>query len=192
MFQYMGTSRLNRYTKSNMKSFCPNQFLDLIRYDNWIQNNECACTYIHSTISMNEHLALRSQALTEDAVVLWVLLKAHHKNDGPVTQVSLIHEVMGLHATTDDFTTTLKEIIRIMEWVFSMGPISNDTYTNFIILHSFSELQDMQFNIQDQLKMASKESPGMPLTILNYLCEKQKIIDSNSSAHTVTSIAFAA
>ena len=124
--------------------------------------------------------------------MLWVLLETRHKDDGPVTQVSLICEAMGLHTTADDFITAPKEIIRIMEWVFSMGPISNDTYTNFIILHSFSELQDMQFNIQDQLKMASKESPATPLTILNYLREKQKIIDSNSSARTATSIALAA
>ena len=192
MFQYMGTSCLICYTKSNTKSFHLNQFLDLIRYDNWIQNNECACAYIHSAISMNEHLALRSQALTEDAMALWALLEAHHKDDGPVTQVSLIREAMGLSATANDFTTVSKEIIRIMEWVFSMGPISNNTYTNFIILHSFSELQDMQFNIQDQLKMASKESPVMPLTILNYLHKKQKIIDSNSSTHTATSIALVA
>ena len=156
MFQYMGTSCLIHYTKSNMTSFHPNQFLDPIGYNNWVQNGECACTYIHGTISMNEHLALGSQALTEDAAVLWVLLKAHHKDDGPVTQVSLIHKVMGLHTTTDDFTTAPKEIVHIMEQVFSMGPISNDTYTTFIILHSFSELQDMQFSIQDQLKMASK------------------------------------
>ena len=74
---------------------------------------------------------------------------------------------MGLHTTVDDFTTMPKEIVCIMEWVFSMRPISNDTYTNFIILHSFSELQDIQFSIQDQLKMASKES--LALTILNYL-----------------------
>ena len=38
--------------------------------------------------------------------------------------------------------------------------------------------------------MASKESLAMPLTVLNYLHEKQKIIDSNSSAHTMTSIAL--
>ena len=192
MFQYMGTSHLIHYTKSNTKSFHPNQFLNPIRYDNWIQNDECACTYIHSTISANKHLALRSQALTKDAAVLWVLLEAHHKDNRPVTQVSLIHEAMGLCTTANDFTTMPKEIICIMEQVFSMGPISNDTYTNFIILHSFSELQDMQFNIQDQLKMASNESPVTPLTILNYLCEKQKIIDSNSSAHTATSITIMA
>ena len=141
---------------------------------------------------MNEHLALGSQALTEDATVLWALLKAHHKDDGPVTQVSLICKVMGLHATADDFTTMPKEIVHIMEGVFSMGPISNDTYTTFIILHSFSELQDMQFSIQDQLKMASKESLAMLLTVLNYLHKKQKIIDSNSSTRTVTSIALVA
>ena len=94
--------------------------------------------------------------------------------------------------TTDDFTTMLKEIICIIEQVFSIGPISNNTYTNFIILHSFSKLQDMQFSIQDQLKMASKESLATPLTVLNYLHEKQKIIDSNSSARTATSIALAA
>ena len=192
MFQYMGTSRLIRYTKSNAKSFRPNQFLDPIGYDNWVQNDECACAYIHGAISANEHLALGSQALTEDAAALWALLEARHKDDGPVTQVSLIREAMGLRATADDFTTVLKEIVRIMEWVFSMGPISNNTYTNFIILHSFSKLQDMQFSIQDQLKMASKESPAMPLTVLNYLCEKQKIIDSNSSAHTASSIALVA
>jgi hypothetical protein len=192
MFQYMGTSRLIRYTKPNAKSFRPNQFLDPIGYDNWIQNDECACAYIHGAISANEHLALGSQALTEDAAALWALLETRHKDDGPVTQVSLIREAMGLRATADDFTTAPKEIVRIMERVFSMGPISNDTYTNFIILHSFSELQDMQFNIQDQLKMASKESPATPLTVLNYLREKQKIIDSNSSARTATSIALAA
>jgi hypothetical protein len=192
MFQYMGTSRLIRYTKPNAKSFRPNQFLDPIGYDNWVQNDECACAYIHGAISANEHLALGSEALTEDAAALWALLEARHKDDGPVTQVSLIREAMGLRATADDFTTAPKEIVRIMERVFSMGPISNDTYTNFIILHSFSELQDMQFNIQDQLKMASKESPATPLTVLNYLREKQKIIDSNSSARTATSIALAA
>jgi len=192
MFQYMGTSRLIRYTKSNAKSFRPDQVLDPIGYDNWTQNDECACAYIHGAISANEHLALGSQALTEDAAALWALLEARHKDDGPVTQVSLIREAMGLRATADDFTTAPKEIVRIMERVFSMGPISNDTYTNFIILHSFSELQDMQFNIQDQLKMASKESPATPLTVLNYLREKQKIIDSNSSARTATSIALAA
>ena len=140
---------------------------------------------------MNEHLALGSQALTEDAAVLWALLEACHKDDGPVTQVSLICEAMGLHATANDFTTTPKEIVCIMEQVFSMGPISNDTYTTFIILHSFSKLQDMQFSIQDQLKMASKESPAMPLTVLNYLHEKQKIINSNSFTCTMTSIALA-
>ena len=139
---------------------------------------------------MNEHLALGSQALTEDAAVLWALLEACHKDNGPVTQVSLICEVMGLCATADDFTTVLKEIVCIMEQVFRMGPISNDTYTTFIILHSFSKLQDMQFRIQDQLKMALKESLAMPLTVLNYLHEKQKIIDSNLSAHTATSIAL--
>ena len=192
MFQYMGTSCLIHYTKSNVKSFCLNQFLNLIGYDNCVQNDECACTYIHGTISANEHLALGSQALTEDAAALWVLLEACHKDDGPVTQVSLICEAMGLCTTTDDFTTVPKEIIHIMERVFSMGPISNNTYTNFIILHSFSELQDMQFSIQDQLKMASKESPVMPLTILNYLCKKQNIIDSNSSACTASSIALVA
>jgi len=90
--------------------------------------------------------------------------------------VSLIREAMGLRATIDGFTTAPKEIIRIMERVFS-----NDTYTNFIILHSFSDLQDMQFSIQGQLKMASKEMLATPLTVLNYLRKKQKIFDSNSS-----------
>ena len=33
MFQYMGTSYLICYTKSNVTSFCPNQFLDPIRED---------------------------------------------------------------------------------------------------------------------------------------------------------------
>ena len=102
---YMGTSRLIRYTKSNAKSFHPNQFLDLIGYDNWVQNDECACAYIHGAISANEHLALGSQALTKDAAALWALLEARHKDDGPVTQVSLIREAMGLRATADDFTT---------------------------------------------------------------------------------------
>ena len=70
MFQYMGTSHLIHYTKSNMKSFCPDQVLDAIGYGNWVQNDECACAYIHGAISANEHLALGSQALTEDAAVL--------------------------------------------------------------------------------------------------------------------------
>ena len=191
MFQHMGTSRLIRYTKPNAKTFCPSQTLDPVGYDNWIQNDKCACAYIHSAISANEHLAL-GQAPIEDAAALWKMLETCHQDDGPVTQVSLIREAMGLCATADDFTTAPKDIIRIMECVFSMGPISNNIYTNFIILHSFSDLQDMQFSIQDQLKMASKEDPATPLTVLNYLREKQKIIDSNSSARNATSIALAA
>ena len=149
MFQYIGTSHLICNTKSNAKSFRLNQLLDPIGYDNWVQNDECACAYIHGAISANEHLALGSQALTEDAAALWVLLEARYKDDRPVTQVSLICKGMELRATMDDFTTAPKEIVHIMEQVFSMGPISNNTYTNFIILHSFSELQDMQFSIQD-------------------------------------------
>ena len=58
MFQYMGTSHLICYTKSNVKSFYLDQVLDLIGYNNWVQNDECACAYIHGTISTNEHLAL--------------------------------------------------------------------------------------------------------------------------------------
>ena len=71
---------------------------------------------------MNEDLALGSQALTEDAAVLWALLEACHKDDGPVTQVSLIYEAMGLHTTANDFTTTPKEIVRIMEQVSAWDP----------------------------------------------------------------------
>jgi len=188
MFQHMSTSHLIHYIKPTANDFCPDQVVDPIRYDNWLQNDECACTYIHSVISANEHLALRGQALTEDTAKLWALLEACHIDDSPVPQVSLIHEAMGLCATANNFMAVLKEIIHIMEQVSSMGPISNSVYTNFIILHSFSNLQDMQFNIQDQLK---KETPATPLTMLNYLHEKQKIINSNSSA-CMTSIALTA
>jgi hypothetical protein len=192
MFQYMGTSRLISYTKSNAKSFRPNQFLDPIGYDNWIQNDECACAYIHGAISANEHLALGPQALTEDAAALWALLEARHKDHGPVTQVSLIREAMGLRATADDFTTRRRRSFALWNGFSAWDPSPTTPTPISLFFTASPNFRTCSFNIQDQLKMASQESPTTPLTVLNYLREKQKIIDSNSSTHTATSIALPA
>jgi len=101
------------------------------------QNNpyQRACAFIGSTISQSEKIAIGG-ALRANALKFWATLTACHTNDGPITQINLICKAMNIRAANDTLMTMIDNISILMECGFAMGSISNDTLTNFAILHS--------------------------------------------------------
>jgi hypothetical protein len=189
-WQAMTLSLLDEYTLSDAKAFMPNKDTNPMAYRNWQQNDRRACAFIGSAISESEKIAIGG-APRADASSFWKTLTERHTNDGPVAQINLIREAMNLRATDESLMTTIDDICVLMERAFAMGEISNDTLTNFAILQSYSNYQEIQLDIQRLLRTATKTAPISRSDIRAIVQERVDLMsDANSSAPT--SIALAA
>jgi len=189
-WQAMTLSLLDEYTLPDAKTFMPNKDTNPMAFRNWQQNDRRACAFIGSAISESEKIAIGG-APRADASKFWKTLTERHTNDGPVAQINLIREAMNLRATDESLMLTIDDICILMERAFAMGEISNDTLTNFAILQSYSNYQEIQLDIQRLLRTATKAVPITRGEIRAIVQERVDLMsDANSSAPT--SIALAA
>ena len=119
------------------------------------------------------------------------MLTECHTNDGPIIQINLIHEVMNLCATNETLMIAIDNICVLMDRVFVMGEISNDTLINFAILQSYPNYQEIQLDIQWLLRTVIKTVP-VTCSEIHAIVQEHVDLMSDMNSGTPTSITLVA
>ncbi|KAF9479659.1 hypothetical protein BDN70DRAFT_878533 [Pholiota conissans] len=173
---------------------CPPLATEPRAFNNWTQNDERACAFLFGAIEYAERKAVTLH--TTDAAAYFKALEARHVSDGPVAQVYLIKDAMGIHATPGEpFTKGLDTLFDKLDRAWKMGDITLDVLKSILTLNFFGkDFQEIQFALQDRMKTATKAKPFTASEIRQFVEDRQRLIDANnrSAGESNTSTALAA
>ena len=160
----------------------PDNNLEPMAHANWAKNDRRTCGFLFGAVSEAERKAITP--LESDAKAYFDLLTVRHKSDGPVSQVYLIKEAMAIHARTgESFTKGVDQIFDLIDraWAMDTNGVTLDTFKVIVALNYFGkDHQDIQFAIQDRLKLATTSRPFTPRDLREFIEDKQRLINANN------------
>lgn len=178
MYKSMVLSGLLSYTKDTSLARRPDVTTQPRAHANWNENDERACGFIYGALSDNEVRALGTPPQT-DAHAFWTLLETRHKSDGPIAQVFLIKEAWQVTAVDDEpFTKGIDRIFDLLDHAYAIGDVTLETFKSILVLNFFGRHQDLQFALQDRIKLSTKSSPFTPSDIREFAADKYRLISA--------------
>ncbi|KAJ3481473.1 hypothetical protein NLJ89_g12209 [Agrocybe chaxingu] len=164
---------------------CPDKSFEPRAYANWVQNDERACAFIYDAIEPSEKKAVSTHLTSAEK--FWTELKKRHEKDGPISQVYLIKDALGKRANEGDaYTKGLDELFHMLDRAWRMGDLTLDILKSIVALNYFSktDVQKIQFDLQDRIKGATKENPFTPNDIHRFVEECESLINANTRQGT--------
>jgi len=154
----------------------------------WDANNEAIVTIMRSCCSLEEKLFLKGYSNTSHA---WTTLREHHEQIGPITQVTLIRQLLQLHyRKSEHFSTTSVNITESVQCIYAMGMPTANTFTLIMMMNAMdNELPHVRDHIMDTIIHSTASDPYTPPMALSHLVMEQQLVDSKSSASPTLALA---
>ena len=113
-------------------------------------------------------------------VEVWSALKSHHKQEGPITQILLIQEVLNIrYLKSERLSSASTKLADLNTHIFAIGIPTKDVFLSSLMLNSLSgELTNVRDHVATLLSSSNTFTSN---DICKWLDTEQQIIDSDSA-----------
>ncbi|THU81686.1 hypothetical protein K435DRAFT_808885 [Dendrothele bispora CBS 962.96] len=200
--QFVQTLRMNQGADGYLdgRILQPNKDEEPRAYSNWNANNGSILGFMGLVIDEAEQEIIEDAVTAQDA---WKLLVQRHAQEGPVKQVQLIQEALGIrYSSSEKYSTTSSKLTTLNKRIWDMGSLTSELFLCIVMINSMSNVPDLRAtreNVAQQFAQSDGTNPDLtknPLAkkydssdIKRALDMAQGLVDSDSKA---TDIALSA
>ncbi|THU87200.1 hypothetical protein K435DRAFT_804496 [Dendrothele bispora CBS 962.96] len=131
-------------------------------YSNWNANNGSILGFMGLVIDEAEQEVIEDAVTAQDA---WKLLVKRHAQEGPVKQVQLIQEALGIHySSSEKYSSTSSKLTTLNKRIWDMGSLSSELFLCIIMINSMSnvpELRATRENVAQQFAQSDGTNPDL-------------------------------